>query len=200
MYMRSAIAALFLLVTGAVAGPAHAGDVERGSQIGYTCMGCHGIPGYRNTYPSFRVPKLGGQHEEYMFLALKGYAAGTRQHGTMQGQAQSLSEQDMRDLAAWLASLGEVRRGSPSRAAARGAEQAQVCAACHGTDGISPSPMWPSLAGQHRDYLVHTLKAYRDGTRKDPVMAGQAAMLSDQDIEDLAAYYAAHPGLFTPKR
>lgn len=200
MYMRSALAALFLLFTGATAGPAQAADVERGSQIGYTCMGCHGIPGYRNTYPSFRVPKLGGQHEEYMFLALKGYAAGTREHGTMQGQAQSLSEQDMRDLAAWLASLGEARSGSPSRAAARGAEQAQVCAACHGTDGISPSPMWPSLAGQHRDYLVHSLKAYRDGQRKDPVMAGQAAMLSDQDIEDLAAYYAAHPGLFTPKR
>lgn len=198
--MRSAIAALFLLVTGLVTGPAYAADVERGSQIGYTCMGCHGIPGYRNAYPSFRVPKLGGQNEEYMVLALKAYAAGMREHGTMQGQAQSLSEQDMRDLAAWLASLGEINRGSPSRAAARGAEKAQVCAACHGTDGVSPSPMWPSLAGQHRDYLVYTLKAYRDGERKDPVMIGQAAGLSDEDIEDLAVFYASHPGLFTPKR
>jgi len=196
MYMRSAIAALVLLFGGT----ALAGDPERGKEIGYTCMGCHGIPGYRNAYPSYRVPKLGGQHEEALFLALQGYRDGTRVHGTMQGQAESLSDQDMRDLAAWLASTGEIRRGSPGRAAARGAEKAQVCAACHGADGVSPSPMWPSLAGQHRDYLVATLRAYRDGERKDPVMSGQAAMLSDQDIEDLAAFYAAHPGLFTPRR
>jgi len=195
MYMRSAIAALTLLFIGA----AHAGDSERGSQIGYTCLGCHGIEGYRNAYPSYRVPRLGGQHEQYLVLALQGYRNGSRSHPTMNAQVASLSDQDMRDLAAWFAAKGEPQSGSPGRAAARGAEKAQVCAACHGSDGISPSPMWPTLAGQHRDYLVETMLAYRDGGRTDPVMAGQAALLSDEDIRDLAVYFSAHPGLFTTK-
>ncbi|MCC5795141.1 MAG: cytochrome c [Chromatiales bacterium] len=196
MSMRTLFAALIL----AISGPAVAGDVQRGLEIGYTCMGCHGIEGQRNAFPSFRVPRLGGQHAEYIVLSLQGYRNGTRQHPTMEAQAATMTDQDMRDLAAYFASLGELRTGRPGRAAARGAEKAQVCAACHGQDGVSPSPMWPTLAGQHRDYLVETLKAYRDGRRTDPVMAAQAVGLSDRDIQDLAIFYASHPGLFTPRR
>ncbi len=68
-----------------------------------------------------------------------------------------------------------------------------ACQACHGTDGNSIDPMYPRLSGQYADYLAHALHAYKDGTRKNPIMAGFAATLSDEDINDLAAYYAALP-------
>jgi cytochrome c553 len=77
--------------------------------------------------------------------------------------------------------------------AAAGAVKAkQVCAACHGEDGNKPlQPDFPKLGGQHADYLLHSLKAYRSGARKNPIMMPQAQALSTQEMEDLAAYYAA---------
>ena len=80
--------------------------------------------------------------------------------------------------------------------AATGAEKAKtVCAACHGPDGNTPViPGAPRIAGQHYDYLLHTLKAYKSGERKNPIMTGQVQALSIKDMEDLAAYYAAQDG------
>lgn len=72
-----------------------------------------------------------------------------------------------------------------------GATKAQICAACHGMDGNSTNPLWPKLAGQHAPYLVKQLQAFKTGTRKDPVMSPMAMPLSDQDMEDVAAYFAA---------
>lgn len=86
------------------AGAVHAaGDPETGARKAKTCMGCHGIPGYRNAYPSYLVPKVGGQHPEYIISALKDYRSGARQHQTMQAQAAVLSDQDMEDIAAFFA-------------------------------------------------------------------------------------------------
>lgn len=73
---------------------------------------------------------------------------------------------------------------------AAGKEKAQLCAACHGADGNSPSPVWPKLAGQHEEYLIKQLWDFRDGKRENAQMSPMATGLSDQDIEDLAAYYA----------
>lgn len=64
------------------------------------------------------------------------------------------------------------------------------CAGCHGPDGMSPNPMWPNLAKQNADYTVKQMKDFRAGTRLDPMMQGMAMPLTDQDIDDLAAYYA----------
>lgn len=75
--------------------------------------------------------------------------------------------------------------------AAAGKSKSVVCAACHGADGNSPNPLWPSLAGQHAPYLVKQLKDFKSGTRKDPVMAPMAKPLSEQDMENLAAYFAS---------
>lgn len=81
---------------------------------------------------------------------------------------------------------------------AAGETKSATCQACHGPDGKGTVPMYPVLAGQYEDYLVHALRAYRDGSRKNAIMAGLAAPLSDEDIEDLAAYYASLPsGLAT---
>lgn len=99
------------LVAGASLLPtAHAaGDVEQGRAKVQTCLGCHGAPGMRNAYPGFRVPKLGGQHEQYLVAALQAYKAGQRAHPTMQVQADDLSDQDMADIAAYFAALGGQR-------------------------------------------------------------------------------------------
>ena len=72
-----------------------------------------------------------------------------------------------------------------------GKSKSIVCSACHGQDGNSINPLWPSLAGQHKQYTIHTLKAYKNGTRVDPVMQAQVMALTEQDFEDIAAYYHA---------
>lgn len=81
------------------------GDAERGRQLAYTCLGCHGVPGYENAYPTYRVPRLGGQTEVYLVNALTAYRNGDRPHPTMQAQAESFSEADIADLAAFLSSV-----------------------------------------------------------------------------------------------
>lgn len=91
--------ALAVAASGAMA----AGDPERGKKLAESCMGCHGIPSYTNVYPTYRVPKLAGQHAEYLVAALQAYKKGERSHKTMQAQAASLSDQDMADIAAFFA-------------------------------------------------------------------------------------------------
>ena len=195
--MNSAFRWATLIVLGALALPVYAeGDVERGETLAYTCLGCHGIEGYRNAYPSFRVPKLGGQKAEYIAAALRGYRAGERKHGTMQGQAVSLSDEEIDDLAAYFG-------GFENETIAAGGDDAPpfdktaTCVACHGTNGIGAQPTWPTLAGQHESYLEHALKQYRAGERKNALMMPQAANLTDADIKALAAYYASLDGLET---
>ena len=92
-----------------------------------------------------------------------------------------------------LALVGALSGASDTLAAgdvAAGKAKAVMCSACHGVDGNSTNPMWPKLAGQHAAYVVKQLKAFKTGARKDPVMQGMAAPLSDQDMENLAAWYA----------
>lgn len=93
----------FLLPSATLA----SGDAAAGKTKGYTCTGCHGIPGYKNVYPTYRVPKIAGQSAVYIESALKAYRAGERDHSTMNLQAESLSDEDIADLAAWLSSKGK---------------------------------------------------------------------------------------------
>ncbi len=84
--------------------------------------------------------------------------------------------------------------------AAGAAKAKEVCAACHGADGASPtSPDYPKLAGQHRDYLEKALRDYKSGARKNAIMAGFAAALSKQDIENLAAHYHGLPAVLATR-
>ncbi len=99
-------------------------------------------------------------------------------------------------------SLAVVSAASANEAAApvAGGKPAQVavCAACHGDNGVSASPTFPNLAGQHRSYIEVALKGYKSGARKNAVMAGQAAGLSDADIKALALWYSSQtPVLYT---
>ena len=103
--MKPAHLILASLVLSA-ASPAFAqGDAKVGKQLAYTCTGCHGIVEYKNAYPNYHVPKIGGQNEQYLIAALTGYKKGERNHPTMQAQAMSFSDQDIADIAAYLSSL-----------------------------------------------------------------------------------------------
>ncbi|HEY5971867.1 MAG TPA: c-type cytochrome [Pseudoxanthomonas sp.] len=91
--------------TAAAAPKPLTGNAENGRTLAYTCQGCHGVEGYKNAYPSFHVPRIGGQSAEYLAQALTEYKKGDRKHPTMQAQAQSFSEQDIADISAFLSSL-----------------------------------------------------------------------------------------------
>ncbi|QDI03347.1 MULTISPECIES: c-type cytochrome [Xanthomonas translucens group] len=89
----------------AAASAAVAGNADNGRLLTYTCQGCHGVTGYKNAYPSYRVPKIGGQSAQYLTQALSEYRLGKRKHPTMQAQAESFSDQDIADIAAYLTTL-----------------------------------------------------------------------------------------------
>jgi cytochrome c553 len=200
---------LHLLIAGTcclLIGAAHAeGNAEAGKYKFTTCRGCHGIPGYTNVYPTYHVPKLGGQHAEYILAALKEYQVGNRKHPTMHANASVLSEQDMQDIAAYVSSFKSAEespavRGNP----AAGKQKIAACSACHGEDGNgnpdTPNPIYPRLAGQYEDYLRKALQDYQSGERKNAIMNGMAQPLSEQDRADIAAYFASRPkGLVVTK-
>jgi cytochrome c553 len=85
---------------------AYAGDAAKGKLKSETCNGCHAVDSYMNVYPTYNVPKLGGQHAEYIVAALKAYKNGERAHQTMHANAINLSDEDMADIAAYFASIG----------------------------------------------------------------------------------------------
>ncbi|MEL1264318.1 c-type cytochrome [Pseudoxanthomonas putridarboris] len=93
--------------TETVAAPAKppVGNADTGRTLTYTCQGCHGIVGYKNAYPSFHVPRIGGQSADYLANALTEYRNGNRKHPTMQAQSQSFSDQDIADIAAFLSTV-----------------------------------------------------------------------------------------------
>ena len=82
------------------------GDAAAGEEIAHTCLGCHGVQHYVNTYPTYHVPLISGQHEAYLVAALQAYRAKTRSHPTMRANAALLSDQDIADIAAWLSAQG----------------------------------------------------------------------------------------------
>jgi cytochrome c553 len=170
-------------------------DSGRGQKLFYTCYGCHGVEDYRNAYPDYMVPKLRHQHAAYIIAALNEYRTGQRPHATMHAQVASLSDQDIKDIAAYL-------QGDPVKPSTgdKGTVPKQVapCAACHGENGtgvaapLEPKP--PILAGQHADYLAQALTAYHNGRRKNIVMNGMAQLLtSEEDIKIVAEYFASQP-------
>lgn len=176
---------------------ATAGDAERGRSLAYTCMGCHGIENYKNAYPKYSVPKLGGQNPAYVVAALGEYRAGNRWHPTMQGLATTLSDEDRADLAAWFASVAEAKPGA--KLVGTPPAQAEACTACHGQNGAGTMAEYPDIGGQHADYLAQALNDYRLGKRKNAIMAPFARQLARADIEALAAYFSMQPGLVTPE-
>lgn len=192
--------ALALTASGSVLAAGPTGNAARGEVLAYTCLGCHGIEDYRNPYPDYEVPRLGGQHADYIVAALQGYRIGSRAHATMQVQAATLSDQDMQDIAAYFSSETAVKPDM-SAAAPPPAKVTQLCVSCHGKNGIGVTTAYPDLAGQHEDYIEQALEEYKNGERKNAVMSTFVVNLTPQDISAVAAYYAGlKPGLETLDR
>jgi cytochrome c553 len=178
-----------------------AGDAAKGKTLGYTCLGCHGIPDYNNVYPTYRVPKLNGQHPEYIVAALKAYRSGERSHGTMHAQASSQTDQDMEDIAAYFAGTPVASGGATAQTVGTPPPAVATCQACHGREGVGIMGIYPTLTGQHADYLEQALKQYRSGARRNAIMAPFAGQLKPEEIRQVAEYYARQkPALRTAPR
>ena len=154
------------------------------------CAGCHGADGIS---PNDTWPSLAGQNAAYLVRILAAYKSGDQTDAAMTPLAQALSDGDIQDLAAYYAGLSckATSGGKVVGDADRGKLLAKNCASCHGETGIGSNPAWPILAGQKPGYLANVLKAFKAGLRKDPMMASVSRGLSENDIADLAAYYAA---------
>jgi cytochrome c553 len=182
----------------AAQGSAATGNPQRGKELSYTCLGCHGVDGYKNAYPNYSVPELEGQHPEYLAAALKEYRDGDRAHLTMHSQASSLTDQDITDIVAYFAGKPLTADSKPEGTVPA---PAQLCTTCHGANGVGITPQYPTLAGQHPDYIVRALEEYKKGGRKNPIMTGMAATVKDEDMAVIADYFSRQrPSLATESR
>jgi len=107
LFSRLLLAAIVGFSLGSASAETLDGDAERGRELAFTCMGCHGIPHYQNVYPTYSVPRIAGQSEGYIVAALRAYRDGQRRHVTMMAQAHALNDQEMKDVAAFFAAMTE---------------------------------------------------------------------------------------------
>lgn len=199
-----------VLVASVTAISAHAqdikGDAKAGEAKNAMCIGCHGIHGYQASFPEiYKVPKISGQNAKYIASALNAYKKGERKHPSMRGIAESLSDQDIADLAAYYEGHGKVEGAAVAKAAEPSAKAAELlnkggCVACHGADfNKAIDPSYPKVAGQHADYLFVALKSYKtEGNatwgRANGIMGGVAKQFSNAELKELAAYISTLPG------
>ncbi|HRN74559.1 c-type cytochrome [Ottowia sp.] len=202
--MKPLVALLFasLVSAGAMAADAPAApkvDVAKGAEsYAAICVACHGADG--NSAVPLQA-SLAQQHPEYLHKQLMEFKSGARQDPIMQGFAAALSEEDSRNISWWLASqkakpgvatqpelvvMGEriYRGGIPDR-------HIPACAGCHSPNGAGIPSQYPRLSGQHAEYTVKQMVAFRDGTRaNNAVMQGVAARMNDREIKAVSDYIA----------
>jgi len=208
-----------LLVLAGAASVAHAqdakaGDPAKGAAKAAMCIGCHNITGYQASFPEvYKVPKIAGQGGKYIVAALNAYAKGERKHPSMRAIAETLSEQDMADLAAYYEQLGKAAGAAAPTAPAVLPEALKdrlaACVACHGATFSTPiDAAYPRLAGQHADYLYHALRAYvTDGNprvgRANPTMRSQLVQeaagtrkptFSNAELKQVSKWLESLPG------
>ncbi len=192
------IFALVLLAISATSVQA-AGDAVKGKATASTvCAACHGADG-NSMIPMY--PKLSGQHPEYIAKQLANFKSGERNNAIMGGMAAGLSPEDMANLGAYFGS--QVNNGGTAKTNGAGSVGEKIyrggilgvgvpaCASCHGANGAGVPVQFPRLAGQHADYTVAQLKAFRAGERANDaakMMRMIAAKLSDQDMAAVADY------------
>jgi len=196
-----------MLALAAVFPAAQAQDVEAGRAKVAMCIGCHGIPGYQNSFPEVhKVPKISGQNAKYIEAALQAYKKGDRKHPTMRGIAGSMSDQDIADVAAFYEQDGQGGAAVSTVAAREPSAQVTelltkgACASCHGQDFAKPiDPSYPKIAGQYADYLYVALKSYQtQGNpnigRNNAIMGGIVGQFSHAELKAMANYLGSLPG------
>ena len=188
----------------AKAAPAGAKTVEAKVAM---CIGCHGIKGYQASFPEvYRVPMISGQSAKYIVAALTAYKQGDRKHPTMRGIADSLTDQDINDIANFYASNGaDAAHQLPEKpskepdAQVAALLQKAACTSCHGANLSKPIDVYPKIAGQHKDYLFAALRAYKSENnpvmgRNNAVMGAIAKQFSNAELKVLANYVSSLDG------
>ena len=208
--MKKLLTTVFGLSVACATGLLHAeepkGDAKAGAGKVAMCIGCHGISGYQANFPEvYKVPKIGGQDAKYITAALEAYKKGERKFPSMRAIADSLTEQDMADVAAYYSGHGRATELQAQPAREPNAQVAQLlqkgaCVSCHGENFAKPiDPAYPKIAGQHADYLFVALKAYKtEGNnnigRSNGVMAGIAKQFSNAELKALSGYIGSLEG------
>ncbi|MGB5328630.1 MAG: c-type cytochrome [Gammaproteobacteria bacterium] len=202
--------AAYVQVTYAVEGVNLSADLVAGKQkADQTCANCHGLYGQAASGGNSAFsPKLTPQSKDYLVARLNAYRSGAIQHPQMSLIAQMISEQDIENISAWYASIPvtitgstamqeaevEGNEGSIAKAAAGKTIASQICSSCHGLDGQAVASegsfIIPSLTAQQKEYIILRLREYKSGRIADPLMSPVAKALSDQDIENIAAWYS----------
>lgn len=170
--------------------PMAAGEVayREGAEFARVCVECHGERGFSRR-PG--MPSLAGQQPVYLIVATQEYADGSRGDAGKEAMLQGLDQVDIEKMAMYFSAQAPERRDPPPFGdAQRGEALTADCGGCHGLRGVSHDPMIPNLAGQEPTYLVNAIKAYRDNERSHEEMV---ANISDEAIEDIAAFYAVQP-------
>ena len=185
------------------------GDAKAGERKNAMCSGCHGIQGYQASFPEIhKVPMISGQTAKYIVLSLNAYKKGDRKHPTMRGIAEALSDQDMADLAAYYSTSGVARDAKPLAEKPSKEANAPVlallakanCSACHGANYSKPiDPSYPKIGGQHADYLLVALKAYKVEKnakvgRNNAIMAGMVRQYTNAELKLMANYLSSLEG------
>jgi DmsE family decaheme c-type cytochrome len=138
------------------------------------------------------MPSLVGQDPQYLVPAMKAYVTGQRKHAIMQALLSGVADAELNDMALYYARQAPARAQTPPVGdPAAGKAASAACAGCHGEQGVSANPIWPSLAGQDARYLADALRAYKDGSRDEATMKAFVAALDERTINDLASYYAS---------
>ncbi|WP_198088157.1 cytochrome c [Variovorax sp. E3] len=215
--MNKLLTTMFALAVACVTVSAEAqqvtGKAQDGAKKVAMCVGCHGIIGYQASFPEIhKVPMIAGQSATYITSALTAYKGGDRKHPTMRAIADTLTEQDIADLAAYYSQLGLKDGGAPPATLAK-ATPANVealitrnadnsCTKCHGANFNTPNDgTVPKLAGQHADYLFVALKSYR--VKNNPHLGRSNAVMGQQveekkfttaELKTLATYISSLPG------
>jgi cytochrome c553 len=176
------------------------GDATAGGNRAAACFACHGPGGNGAVNPEW--PKLAGQHSSYIVEQLGAFKGGQRKNPVMMGQAAALSDEDMKNLAAFFATQKPVPGVASKDAVAtaqvlyRAGDAARgipACAACHGPTGAgNAAAQFPRIGGQNSAYAANQLKSYKSGERgaqgKGQMMSAIASKLSDQEVQALASY------------
>lgn len=180
---------------------------EAGQKKAAMCIGCHNIPGYQASFPEIhKVPMISGQGSKYITSALNAYKKGERKHPTMRSIAGSLTDQDIADLSAFYEQQGKKAPvpaqtqalPQPSPEVAKLLKQGN-CESCHGANYSTPiDGTYPKLAGQHADYLLVALKAYKTANnpnvgRGNAIMAGMAQPFTSAQLKQIAQYLSTLP-------
>ena len=203
----SAIAVSF--VTAAAFAQDIKGDVKAGESKNAMCAGCHAIQGYQASFPEIhKVPMISGQAEKYIVSSLNAYKKGERKHPSMRGIAETLSDQDIADLAAYYSVSGVAKDAKPLTEQPSKEPNAQVkallakanCSSCHGASFSKPiDQSYPKLGGQHADYLLVALKSYKVEKnakvgRNNAIMAGMAKQYTNAELKLMANYLSSLEG------